>query len=169
MWTHCWVHYERNLNEWLMSRIQYWTSKINNIVKEIRDIKNTFKGRKNNQNSPVYRPIFRAYQITGRSLPAFLSLDHLSEACTSPFEYPEAFLAWSHPSFTFHTTSTPPPDFSCPSLHSDDTSYHVYGLPVSLFALFSIFETTLSLFQVPIISFPFWFDIFPRLLRLSRE
>jgi len=35
-----------------LSRIQYWTSKINNIVKEIRNIKNTFKNRKNNQNSP---------------------------------------------------------------------------------------------------------------------
>jgi len=34
-----------------MSRIQYWTSKINNIVKEIRNIKSTFKNRKNNQNS----------------------------------------------------------------------------------------------------------------------
>ena len=44
-------------------------------------------------DNPVYRPIFRVYQIAGRSLPAFLSLDHLSEACTSPFEYLEAFLA----------------------------------------------------------------------------
>jgi len=35
-----------------LSRIQYWTSKINNIVKEIRNIKSTFKNRKNNQNSP---------------------------------------------------------------------------------------------------------------------
>jgi len=35
-----------------LSRIQYWTSKINNIVKEIRNIKNTFKNRKNNQNNP---------------------------------------------------------------------------------------------------------------------
>jgi len=35
-----------------VSRIQYWTSKINNIVKEIRNIKSTFKNHKNNQNSP---------------------------------------------------------------------------------------------------------------------
>jgi len=35
-----------------VSRIQYWTSKINNIVKEIHNIKNTFKNCKNNQNSP---------------------------------------------------------------------------------------------------------------------
>jgi len=35
-----------------VSRIQYWTSKINNIVKEIRNIKSTFKNRKNNRNSP---------------------------------------------------------------------------------------------------------------------
>jgi len=35
-----------------VSRIQYWTSKINNIVKEIRNIKNTFKNHKNNQNNP---------------------------------------------------------------------------------------------------------------------
>ena len=35
-----------------VSRIQYWTSKINNIVKEICNIKSTFKNRKNNQNSP---------------------------------------------------------------------------------------------------------------------
>jgi len=35
-----------------VSRIQYWTSKINNIVKEIRNIKITFKNCKNNQNSP---------------------------------------------------------------------------------------------------------------------
>jgi len=35
-----------------MSRIQYWTSKINNIVKEIHNIKDTFKNHKNNQNSP---------------------------------------------------------------------------------------------------------------------
>jgi len=34
-----------------LSRIQYWTSKINNIVKEIRNIKSTFKNRKNNLNS----------------------------------------------------------------------------------------------------------------------
>jgi len=34
-----------------MSRIQYWTSKTNNIVKEIRNIKSTFKNCKNNQNS----------------------------------------------------------------------------------------------------------------------
>ena len=35
-----------------LSRIQYWTSKINNIVKEIRNINNTFKNRKNNQRNP---------------------------------------------------------------------------------------------------------------------
>ena len=35
-----------------VSRIQYWTSKINNIVKEIRNIKSTVKNHKNNQNSP---------------------------------------------------------------------------------------------------------------------
>ena len=34
-----------------VSRIQYWTSKINNIVKEIHNIKSTFKNHKNNQNS----------------------------------------------------------------------------------------------------------------------
>jgi len=61
----------------------------------------------------------------------------------------------------------PPPDFSCLLLHSDHASYHVYGLPVSLFTLFSISEPTLSLFRVPIIPLPFWFDIFPRLLHLS--
>jgi len=35
-----------------LSRIQYWTSKINNIVKEIRNIKNTFRNHRHNQNSP---------------------------------------------------------------------------------------------------------------------
>jgi len=35
-----------------MSRIQYWTSKINNIVKEICNIKSTLKNHKNNRNSP---------------------------------------------------------------------------------------------------------------------
>ena len=35
-----------------MSRIQYWTSKINNIVKEICNIKSTFKNHKNNQSRP---------------------------------------------------------------------------------------------------------------------
>jgi len=35
----------------VLSQIQYWTSKINNIVKEIHNIKSTFKNRKNNQNS----------------------------------------------------------------------------------------------------------------------
>jgi len=35
-----------------MSQIQYWTSKINNIVKEICNIKSTIKNHKNNQNRP---------------------------------------------------------------------------------------------------------------------
>jgi len=45
--SHCIQNYHITV-----SRIQYWTSKINNIVKEIRNIKSTFRNRKNNQNNP---------------------------------------------------------------------------------------------------------------------
>jgi len=111
-----------------LSRIQYWTSKINNIVKEICNIKNTFKNHKNNWNSPD------KYEVDEKANKYF---SHNNPEChdqTSNHDTPEHHgqLPTHNDPDTFPIDQPPHQDHFCPDVDESGTEpTSSYGFPSS--------------------------------------
>ena len=111
-----------------LSRIQYWTSKINNIVKEICNIKNTFKNHKNNWNSPD------KYEVDEKANKYFSHNNLESHDQTSNHDTPEHHgqLPTHNDPDTFPNDQPPHQDHSCPDVdESGIEPTSSYGFPSS--------------------------------------